>query len=89
MKKTIRENIQRISFETRFQLSGKDFEELVEKAINELDDEKFKVVVSRKEEVEINEFDIEIVFNKMLQMYPSAFKYFSSPKNWFMVWRFT
>jgi isochorismate synthase len=67
---------------------GKDFfEELVEKAINELDDEKFfKVVVSRKEEVEINEFDIEIVFNKMLQMYPSAFKYFfHHPKigSWF------
>lgn len=57
---------------------GKDFfEELVQKAIQVLDDKTFfKVVVSRKEEIEINSFTVETIFKKMLQNYPSAFKYF-------------
>ncbi len=57
---------------------GKDFfEELVNKATEVLDDKGFfKVVVSRKEEIEIGELAIEDIFKKMLQLYPSAFKYF-------------
>lgn len=58
------------------------FEELVEKAIQNIN---FglteKIVVSRKEIVEIDSFDIEFGFKKMLSLYKSAFKYcFFHPK---------
>jgi len=62
---------------------GKDFfEDLVEKAINSIQKKEFqKVVVSRKEEITIPDFDVEITLKKMIQHYSSAFKYcFFHPK---------
>lgn len=53
-----------------------NFENLVSKAIStiKLGNCK-KIVVSRKEEVDIKKFDIETSFKKMLFLYPNAFKY--------------
>lgn len=62
---------------------GNDFfEELVEKSIEAIKNEVFKkVVVSRREFVELMNFDVETCFKRMLQNYPSAFKYcFYHPK---------
>ena len=58
------------------------FEELVAKAIQNIN---FglteKIVVSRKESVTIDSFDIELTFKKMLSAYKAAFKYcFFHPK---------
>jgi isochorismate synthase len=64
-------------------LQGKDFfEELVAKGIDAINDNQFlKVVLSRKEEVAISEFDLESTFKKMISQYPSAFNYcFFHPK---------
>lgn len=64
-------------------LKGKDFfEELVAKGIDAINDNQFlKVVLSRKEEIAISEFDIESTFKKMISQYPSAFNYcFFHPK---------
>ena len=59
-----------------------DFEKLVQKGINALQSETFqKVVLSRKEIVTISNFEIEIVFKKLLVNYPTAFNYcFFHPK---------
>lgn len=62
---------------------GKDFfEELVAKGIEAINGEQFlKVVLSRKEEISIPEFDIETTMNRMISQYPTAFKYcFFHPK---------
>jgi len=62
---------------------GKDFfEELVAKGIKAINDKQFlKVVLSRKEEISIPEFDIETTMNRMISQYPTAFKYcFFHPK---------
>lgn len=62
---------------------GNDFyEELVEKGIAAIHNNQFsKVVVSRKEEVEVSNFSIESTFKSMIAQYPSAFKYcFFHPK---------
>ena len=58
------------------------FEELVEKAIQNINSGLTeKIVVSRKESISINSFDIELGFKKMLSLYKSAFKYcFFHPK---------
>ncbi len=58
------------------------FEELVEKAIENINlGLTEKIVVSRKETVAIDSFDIEFSFKKMLSLYKSAFKYcFFHPK---------
>lgn len=60
----------------------KQFEELVSKAIQNINlGLSEKIVVSRKETVEISSFAIETSFKKMLSLYPSAFKYcFYHPK---------
>ncbi len=57
---------------------GKDFfEDLVEKALNSIQKNEFqKVVVSRKEEITIPDFDVETTFRKMIQHYSSAFNYY-------------
>lgn len=67
---------------------GKDFfEDLVAKGIKAIDDNQFlKVVLSRKEVVEIPNFDIEATLKKMISYYPNAFNYcFFHPKigTWF------
>lgn len=62
---------------------GKDyFEELVGKALNSIQNKEFqKVVLSRKEEITIQNFDVETMLNKMIQQYSNAFKYcFFHPK---------
>ena len=57
---------------------GKDFfEDIVAKAIMEIDKNRFsKVVLSRKEEVLLSDFDMEQVFRRMIATYDTAFRYF-------------
>lgn len=57
---------------------GKDyFEDLVAKAIEEIHGNHFsKVVLSRKEEVNISDFDIEHIVKKLVSKYKTAFRYF-------------
>ncbi len=59
-----------------------DFEALVQKGVEAIVENQFqKVVLSRKETVKLNSFDLEIVFRKLTQHYPTAFKYcFFHPK---------
>ena len=63
-------------------ISNDFFEDLVAKAVEAIHENKFsKVVLSRKEEVDNPDFDIEITMNKMISLYPDAFKYcFFHPK---------
>ena len=63
-------------------ISNDFFEDLVAKAVKAIKENKFsKVVLSRKEEIAIPDFDIEITMNKMISLYPNAFKYcFFHPK---------
>ena len=57
-------------------ISNDFFEDLVTKAVKAIKENKFsKVVLSRKEEIAIPDFDIEITMNKMISLYPNAFKY--------------
>ena len=58
------------------------FEDLVAKSVKAIQNDEFKkVVVSRREWVELKNFDIENCFKRMLQNYPTAFKYcFFHPK---------
>lgn len=63
--------------------TGKDFfEDNVSKAIEAINDNQFlKVVLSRKETIEIPDFDIQTTMKKMISYYPNAFNYyFSHPK---------
>ncbi|MGC4041659.1 MAG: chorismate-binding protein [Flavobacterium sp.] len=62
---------------------GKDFfEELVAKGVEAIEADEFsKVVLSRREEVPIADFDIQSTMRRMIYQYPDAFKYcFSHPK---------
>jgi isochorismate synthase len=58
------------------------FEKLVTKGIQAIRNEEFKkVVLSRKETVQLNYFDLLSAFQNLLQFYPSAFSYcFYHPK---------
>lgn len=58
------------------------FEDLVAKAVEAIHKNQFsKVVLSRKEEIDNPDFDIETTMNKMIDLYSSAFKYcFFHPK---------
>lgn len=63
--------------------TGKDyFEELVAKGIEAIRHNDFlKVVLSRKEEVGLSDFDIRTTMKKMISQYPTAFNYcFFHPK---------
>ncbi len=59
-----------------------DFENLVEKGVQAIKNNKFqKVVLSRKEEISVTDFDVEVTFKRLLSNYPTAFKYcFFHPK---------
>lgn len=62
---------------------GKDyFENLVSKAVSAIQENKFsKVVLSRKEEMLITDFNLELAMQKMISLYPNAFRYlFYHPK---------
>jgi isochorismate synthase len=59
-----------------------DFESLVSKGIQAIENQEFKkVVLSRKEIVELKNFDLVATFEKLVQLYPNAFVYcFYHPK---------
>lgn len=58
------------------------FENLVRRGVAAIDRGDFqKVVLSRKEQVDVHHFDLETVFKKLVAFYPTAFKYcFYHPK---------
>lgn len=60
----------------------KDFERSVAKGIQAIENEEFKkVVLSRKEIIELEKFDLVATFEKLVQFYPAAFSYcFFHPK---------
>ncbi|MEO8234934.1 MAG: chorismate-binding protein [Flavobacterium sp.] len=64
-----------------------DFENLVQKGINAIENKEFdKVVLSRKETLKINDFNFEKSFNKLILNYPNTFKYcFYHPKIGFWI----
>lgn len=64
------------------QAAKTSFEELVQTAVARISSGYFqKVVLSRKETINVDNFDVEVLFKKMLNSYPSAFKYcFFHPK---------
>ena len=71
------------SFSNASSFIGKDFfEDLVADAVAAINNKEFlKVVVSRKEEVALTQFDIQQTMRKMIHHYPNAFKYcFFHPK---------
>lgn len=54
----------------------KDFENLVQSGVDAIQSGNFqKVVLSRKEEIAVENFDIEIVFRKLIANYSMAFNY--------------
>jgi len=56
--------------------SQKHFESLVQKGIDAIEEGVFKkVVVSRKETIDLVDFDVVSVFEKLIQTYPNAFCY--------------
>jgi len=59
-----------------------NFEKIVAKGIQAIENDEFKkVVLSRKETVDLNDFDFGITFSNLVQLYPSAFVYcFFHPK---------
>ena len=63
-------------------LDSTRFKNLVVKGIQAIENEKFKkVVLSRKETVDLVRFDLLIAFEKLVQLYPSTFVYcFFHPK---------
>jgi len=64
-----------------------NFENLVKKAVSEIEKGAFeKVVLSRSELISVSDFDLELVFNKLISNYPTAFKYcFYHPKVGFWI----
>ncbi len=53
-----------------------DFERIVAKGIQAINKQKFKkVVLSRKEIIELENFDLVATFKKLVQLYPSTFVY--------------
>ncbi len=53
-----------------------NFENLVAKAVHEIEMGTFeKVVLSRKETIALKDFDLELVFNQLLANYKTAFNY--------------
>ncbi|WP_460576320.1 isochorismate synthase [Flavobacterium koreense] len=71
------------TFKSETNLEDKNkFESLVKKGIDSIQNCTFeKVVLSRKETTQVDNFDIELVFKKLLFNYKSAFKYcFYHPK---------
>ncbi|WP_347174541.1 chorismate-binding protein [Polaribacter uvawellassae] len=50
--------------------------EIVQKAIDAINKNDFKkVVISRKEIIELNGVEVEVIYNRLLQLYPNAFVY--------------
>lgn len=59
-----------------------NFENIVDKGIRAIENNEFKkVVLSRKEIIELENFDLVVTFKKLVQLYPNAFVYcFYHPK---------
>jgi len=59
-----------------------DYERIVAKGIQAINNKEFKkVVLSRKEVIELENFDLVATFEKLVQLYPAAFSYcFFHPK---------
>jgi isochorismate synthase len=59
-----------------------NFERLVSKGIRAIENQEFKkVVLSRKEIIELRKFDLVAIFEKLVQLYPNTFVYcFYHPK---------
>ena len=72
-----KDEMQRIDLNTK-----KNFENLVQSGIEAINNDFFKkIVLSRKETVSLQTFDLLETFQKLLQLYPSAFVYcFYHPK---------
>lgn len=57
-------------------LNKNNFERLVAKGIQAIENQEFKkVVLSRKEIIELEKFDLRATFEKLLQLYPNTFVY--------------
>lgn len=73
-------------FENRKEVSNvsekNTFESIVAKGIQAIENNEFKkVVLSRKETIELENFDLVVTFQKLVQLYPNAFVYcFCHPK---------
>lgn len=74
--------IPEIKFESQNKLDKNNFENLVGKGIQAINNEEFKkVVLSRKETVNLVNFDLLTTFEKLIQFYSSTFVYcFFHPK---------
>ena len=58
------------------EMDKQNFQKLVQKGIDAIENNKFeKVVLSRKEQTEVLDFDVVKTFQMLLHLYPSAFKY--------------
>lgn len=64
------------------EVARNNFETLVDKGIQAIENDEFKkVVVSRKETVDLFDFDLVAAFERLVQLYPSTFVYcFFHPK---------
>lgn len=64
------------------ELTKNDFKRIVAKGIQAIDNQEFKkVVLSRKEIIELKKFDLVVTFEKLVQLYPTTFVYcFYHPK---------
>lgn len=74
--------IQEIKLNFQNEIAKNNFEILVEKGIQAIENNQFKkVVLSRKESVDLINFDLFSAFNNLVQLYPNAFVYcFYHPK---------
>lgn len=74
---TIEENTTEISESTITDLEAKaHFEKIVQKAIEAIDKGEFsKVVLSRQEFINLKDFDLTVIFEKLVYTYPNAFVY--------------
>ena len=71
-----------MKFVTPDKIVKEDFEALVTKGIEEIQNNVFqKVVLSRKESIDVFDFDLVSTFEKLVQLYPATFVYcFFHPK---------
>jgi len=75
-------NVSEKKWEFQDEFDKKDFERIVAKGIQAINDQEFKkVVLSRKEVIELENLDLVATFKKLVQLYPAAFTYcFFHPK---------
>lgn len=71
-----------ITTDSKDEQAKSTFEDLVQKGVEAIKNNQFqKVVLSRKELVDLNDYDLDTVFKKLIYNYPTAFNYcFYHPK---------